>query len=193
MRTLALDLSTSTGWALFSDSTPESYGSHKIHIADFNVNDYPEREKVYPFNIVDAANEVSYFVIALVMEFEPDIIVIENTVRGRNRHTQRALEFIHKAVLDNLQFVKHKVKYTDVSKWRSLLKMYLTPEDKKHNKTKDSRTILNSLITARGKITKKHLAIRKVFELFGIELKMNQNDIADALLLGFAWQLDNSK
>jgi chromosome segregation ATPase len=38
-----------------------------------------------------------------------------------------------------------------------------------------------------GKITRKHLAVRKVNELFGLNFNLDKNDIADSILLGMAY------
>ena len=39
----------------------------------------------------------------------------------------------------------------------------------------------------RGKISKKHLAVRMVNDLYGKQLKLKDNDEADAILMGQAY------
>jgi hypothetical protein len=193
MKILALDLSTSTGWAFFKKDKPIEYGHHKIFVEDFDINNYPERRESYPYNLIDASDEIGSYCYELYLQFKPDIIIIENTVRGKNRHSQKLLEQIHKAVLDHFKPFREKVRYRDVSKWRKILEVYLTKEDKAHNKKKKEPIVINELVNARGKITKKHLAVRKCAELFNIQLKMKDNDIADALLIGYSYSVDKSR
>lgn len=183
---LALDLSTSTGFAVFKDGKLHDYGSFKITVKDFNVNDYPERSPEYPKNVLDASNEVGRRVIENMIDtFKPDVIVIENTVKGMNRHTQRILEWIHKAVLDKMGDKNlEKVKYLDPSRWRSIIGLVLSAEDKKHN-------ILVKKHLAKGKITRKHLSVRMANEKFKLELKLKDDDVADAICLGWAWTVKN--
>lgn len=177
---LALDLSTKTGWAFFNAvGKLEDYGQVVVEVEDFNVNNYPNLSKKYPYNIVSASNEMAEHILNLVECFEPEVVVIENTVRGRNRHTQRILEWVHKAVLDYLEEYCSKIMYLDPSDWRRILNMRLTKEDKKHNREVSQGK-------KRGRLTRKHLSVRMVNEQYNLELKLVDNDIADAIALGTA-------
>lgn len=178
MKVLAFDLSTKTGWALFEDEELKDKGLTSVFVKDFNVNQRPEKSESYPYNIVDSANKMAANVYGICIIKKPDLVVIENTVKGRNRHTQRILEFIHKAVLDKLRG-EFNIQYLDPSEWRSILSLRMTDEDKKNNR-------LVSSGKKRGKITKKHLSVRLVNEMFGLSLKIKDNDIADAICLGKA-------
>lgn len=180
-RILSLDLSTKTGYAILDGNILLCEGLLTVRLEDFNVNDYPERSTLYPYNIVKAADEMADKVYELVTTYNPDFIIIENTVRGMNRNTQRCLEFIHKAVLDSLGGMKERVKYMDPSRWRSLIGLRLSPEDKKHN-------ALVRKGQAKGKLTPKHLSVRRANELFGKSFKLKDNDKADAILLGIAFR-----
>lgn len=183
-RILTLDLSSSTGSAVLeytkSSKIPKlvHYGTDKVGIEDFNVNNFPNQSPKYPTNIIETAQGMALCVKSIVEIYEPDYIIIENTVKGRNRHTQRLLEWIHLLVL--LELDMSKVIYMDPSEWRKALNMRLSPEDKKHNQ-------LVSKKKARGKITKKHLSVRLVNDTMGLELKLKDNDIADAVCLGLAY------
>jgi len=178
-RLLALDISTSTGWALFVDGNLERSGVlPKVLIADFNVNKDPQKSPAYPYNIVTAAEKVVDQIGELINSLGPSEIVTENTNKGRNRSTQRALEFQHFAFLKRIQGGV-PFSYIDTSEWRSLVGLWMTKDDKKNNKEVSAGK-------KRGRINKKHLAIRHVEERFGIKLKMNQNDQADAICLGEA-------
>lgn len=177
---LALDLSSSTGYAVFHGKKLAKFGILVAKAQDFDVNKKPEKSKLYPYNVVSAANLMATQVADLVSTEAPDAIVIENTVKGRNRHTQRYLEFIHKAVLDLLEPYESKITYMDPSQWRSLINLRLTNEDKKHNKAVTAGKI-------RGKLTRKHLSVRMANEAYSLELKLKDNDIADAICLGAAY------
>ncbi len=181
MKVLALDISTKTGWSYFesADSFP-LYGTLHVKVEDFNVNDHPELSPKYPFNIVIAADEMARQILDLYIKFLPDIVIIENTVKGRNRHTQRILEFLHKAVLDRFKDMRMKLKYIDPSRWRSVLEIRLSNDDKINNK-------LVNQGKKRGKITKKHLSVRAVNSLYNLKLKLKDNDIADSICLGRAF------
>ena len=177
MRLLALDLSTSTGWACFLDGNLVEYGSFAVSVEDFNVNDHPEKAELYPYNIIRAAEEVTYQTSLIVSRMRPDSVVIENTVKGRNRHTQRILEHIHYCILDMLRAYGLPMVYRDPSQWRAALNVRLTNEDKKNNS-------LVSQGKKRGKVTRKHLAVRLANSMFNLKLLQKHDDIADALLLG---------
>lgn len=188
-RILALDLSSSTGYAVLEVAGTETYlvdyGTIRIPAKDFNVNDFPNKSELYPYNIVDAADEMACNIRQIIENENVEKIVIENTVRGRNRHTQRLLEFIHKSVLDVIQDRRDKVTYLDPSEWRKILSLRLSAEDKKHNAMVKKKL-------AKGKITHKHLSVRMSNELFDLELKLKDNDIADAVLLGYAYLVSNN-
>lgn len=190
MRVLALDASTKTGWALFVDGKLTDSGAlAPVKVTNFNVNDHDTQKKPeYPFNIVDAAETVANQVVELVNRVfhpmppatSPDrLIVIENTNKGRNRHTQRLLEFIH---MELLKRFRHRVSvlYMDTSEWRSIVQLWMNKDDLKNNRDVKAGK-------KRGKITKKHLAVRTVNARYGKQLKQKDNDEADAILMGQAY------
>lgn len=179
---LALDLSSKTGWALLDETTKIlDHGQIQTMVKDFNVNAHPEKSPSYPRNIIDAADFIAEAVFGLVKTFNPDHIVLENTVKGRNRHTQRLLEFIHLRVWQLLGFT-HKLSYMDVSEWRALVQARLTKDDKKNN----ARVRKGK---GRGIVTKKHVSVRLANEIYGLKLKLKDNDVADATLLGRGYVL----
>lgn len=181
MRALALDLSTKTGFAVFDNENLVEYGLLRVKVMDFNVNLDPNKSGLYPFNIVDAANEMGHKVASLFLRIKPNEVIIENTVKGRNRHTQRILEFIHKSTLEELRNLGTKPIYLDPSEWRSEIALRLTTEDKNNNR-------LVSQGKKRGRVTKKHLSVRFANAAYSLSLKIKDNDIADAICLGRAWQ-----
>jgi hypothetical protein len=188
-RVLSLDASTKTGWALFVDRELLKSGAlPKVKVEDFNVNKDPQKSPKYPWNIMDAAEAMSRLMADLVAEHKPDYVVIENTNKGKNRNTQRLLEWIHYVWVRNMRHLPIVLKYMDTSEWRSLVGLWMTKEDTKRNrevkagKTKDPETGKR-----RGKLNKKHLAVRMTNELYGKKLKLKDNDEADAILMGRAF------
>lgn len=181
MRVLSLDASTKSGWALFIDGKlSESGALTPVKIEDFNVNKDPQKSPKYPYNIIDGAEDVARILMGKVNETRPDKIVIENTNKGKNRHTQRILEYIHFAFTRPFRNHPNLLKYMDTSEWRSGVGLWMSKDDLKNNK--DVRAGKK-----RGKISKKHLAVRMVNELYGKKLKLKDNDEADAILMGLAY------
>jgi len=183
MRVLALDASTKCGWALFVDGELKESGALRpVFVEGFNPNS-PEvtRDPHYPYNTVYAAREVASLVRRLVWEKGPlDKLVCENTNKGKNRSTQRILEFIHYALLSLFEQRQDLFCYMDTSEWRKIVGLWMSKEDKKNNRQV-------SIGKKRGKITKKHLSVRMVNEKFNKSLKLKDNDEADAILLGLAY------
>jgi hypothetical protein len=185
MKLLALDISTKTGWAIFENGAYKTSGAlDKVFIEDFNVNKEPQKSSAYPWNIIDAADQVSRSILALYNEHLPDVLVLEDTNKGRNRATQRALEWIHSAVLKILRPNGKSIKYMDSSDWRKTVGLKLNPDQKKNNKEVSAGK-------KRGKINKKHLSVLMTNEKFGLQLKLKDNDQSDACLLGLAYCIKN--
>jgi hypothetical protein len=180
---LALDVSTNTGWSRFVDGEYKTSGAlPKVRFQNFNVNNDPHLCPEYPYNIVDGAAEVVRQIEQLVADVLPDVVVIENTNKGKNRHTQRLLEFIHLELLKMLRLRQAPVVYMDTSEWRRIVELRLSSGDKKNNRDVSSGK-------KRGRVTTKHLAVRMVNERYDLKLKVKDNDQADAVLLGLAYSL----
>ncbi len=181
MRVLAVDASTKCGWALFVDGKlTESGALPPVFVEDFNVNKDPHLSPYYPYNVVYGARKVASQIVALSYRTDPDQIVVENTNKGKNRHTQRILEFIHYVLLSKFEDRPWLIRYMDTSEWRKIVGLWMNKDDKKNNREVSSGK-------KRGKITKKHLSVRMVNEKFNKSLKLKDNDEADAILLGLAF------
>jgi hypothetical protein len=74
----------------------------------------------------------------------------------------------------------------DPSQWRKILEMRLSKDQKENNK-------LVSKGVKRGRVTKKHLSVNMTNTKFGLKLKLKDNDISDAILLGLAYITKESK
>ena len=121
MKILGLDLSYSTGWSLID--------SNNISLLDYGVVAIPEpfhSNVLFDYQQMDRAAAVGQFVYTLVHGKQPDLIVIEQTNKGKNRTSQRGLEWIHYSVLLELRrFYQDKIIYVDTSEWRNKLNIKL--------------------------------------------------------------------
>lgn len=199
MKVLALDLSTSTGWALLEgemNQIPKIIDTGTI-VNDGPVSDFGD----FPWSTLRAASAISSRVISLIRKMPTlDVIVIEQTNKpGRfgNRYSQKLLEFIHCTLLDSLQpFIlasdlRPQVVYVNTSDWRRIVGANLTKADKALNikvrklKRAGDKEGLKKL-GVKGRIGKKHVAVRYVNQTFGLNFKMKDNDVCDAICQGVA-------
>lgn len=195
-RVLALDLSTKTGWAELSSAQPNSVsveGYGRIVVPSFST------KGDYPWNYADGAGVVAEKIKDLIVTIGPEDldIAIEETNLGRSRYAQKALEFIHKETLRAIEELvpRDRVKYISSSEWRSTLGLKLTPEDRAANKKLKEAVAVAAATGSKvdkkalgvsGKVSAKHLSVRWVNETFGLDLKMKDNDAAEAICLGTA-------
>lgn len=166
-------MSTSCGWAILDDGV--IYDKGLINVKDdFN----PDVSIMQDFWFIAKADKVSYEIRKLVCQFSPDFVYIEQTNSGSFRTSQKMLEFIHYSVLKMMLELglAATVRYVDTSAWRAKHKIFMSKDDKKNNKmVKDGKK--------RGKITKKHLAVRWANDTYTLALKLKDNDIAEALAI----------
>jgi hypothetical protein len=194
MKVLGLDISTSAGWAFLEDAQLVSFG----HIGlKKTVHEYGS----YPWNYLDAANEMATLLFEKVQVINPDMIVIEETNLGKSRYSQKLLEFIHLSLMSRLSIWRdmrpgRSVVYLSSSTWRQALGLQMSKEDKRNNAklskakkiaTESGAKLDKKALGVRGKINKKHLALRYVNETYGLNLKVKDNDAADAICLGAAF------
>lgn len=196
MKILALDLSTSVGWAFFDKRKLEDYDFFKIDVVEWksDIRSYKDYPGTYPQNFIEAAEEIAEKLVRLDLHFGPDLILIEETNQSRQRFSNKILEFIHFAA--NKALPKEKVNYITQMCWRASVGAYATKEDKKLNakisrlKKKMKERGEKGPIKIDGKVvgrrTTKHHSIRVVKEEFGIDLMMKENDVADAICIGLA-------
>lgn len=189
MKLLSLDISSKTGWSLFVDGTLTDRGLIELGrpILDFGP---------YPWCFIRAAQEQNGKILKLIDEHKPTAIVVEETNLGRNRYSQKFLEFLHCKFVESLDNEQISVYYINSSTWRKILGQGLSAEDRKNN-SKLSRAKSNAkqagkkldkkALGIKGRIGKKHISVRWVNDNFGLDLKMKDNDIADAICLGKAY------
>lgn len=195
-RVLALDMSTKTGWSLQISSkdsiTLEAYGQ---------IEAIPEPEGQYPVNYVNWAYECFGHVIELIDKYAPDVLVIEETASGsKNSYSQKILEFIHFLVAKSIKETNIKAVYFLTEQWRRETGCKMSKEESLHNKEVKKYKEKNVTKVAYGtdgkrigKITRKHVNVRRANEVFGESLKeplrKKDEDTADSLLLGYAYHL----
>lgn len=132
MKVLALDLASTTGWAVL-DATGANAINLGAHCA-FTVR--PEQFFAkYPRNYIMAARHVGAQVAGIVQCHKPDHVVIEETNHGRftSRFSQKLLEYIHFAVAEALMAGTVPFSYMDTSAWRRLTDCGLTAEQRAAN------------------------------------------------------------
>jgi Holliday junction resolvasome RuvABC endonuclease subunit len=199
-RVLALDISTKAGYAVVFNAagpgeTPapslEKHGRLELEAPVLSFG-----SKVYPWNYLRACSQMALRLFALIRDETPDVIVIEETNLGKSRYAQKILEWIHCALLISLENNSYPIVYLSSSSWRQALGLTLTKEDKKNN-AKLSKAKRQAATTGgkldkkalgiRGKVNKKHVALRYVNETYGLKLKVKDNDSADAICLATAY------
>ena len=176
MKIFALDISTKTGWSYFIDGKLVSYGL-------VTMKKRPKDYGKYPENFVEFAQEMATRIKAKMNEvvagdfWDDGMIVIEETTPGRATYPQKILEFIHCLFIRPFVGKGYEIRYVRTGCWRKTVDLRMTKEDKAQNK-------LVKMKKARGKVTPKHLSVRMVNERFGLKLKLKDNDISDAILIG---------
>jgi len=198
MKVLAFDISTSAGWALLEG---ESGQLPKIIETGLVANDHPVSAfGEYPRSMVLSAQSISDRLWDKYRQFDSiDAVVIEEINKpGRfgNRYSQKLLDSIH--CLFVKRFVdaqdKQKLVYINTSDWRRVVGANLTKADKALNikvrklKKAGDKEGLKKL-GVRGKVSKKHAAIRFANQTYNLGLKAKDDDIADAICQGVAYFL----
>lgn len=195
-RILTLDISSKTGYTLMVSSSSgikfEGYGTlPAIH----------EPEGDYPCNYVIWANIVFIEINKLIQQYKPDCLVIEETVAGSKAvYTQKFLEWVHYLVACYIKESRIKATYLLTGAWRSEVGAKMTKEESKHNKyvreykEKNSSKFAYDINGKRiGKLSKKHINIRRANEVFGHffdkPLRKKDEDLCDSLLLGYCYHL----
>jgi hypothetical protein len=195
-KVLSLDISTKAGWALFR-STP----------TDFLLLDYGKIPQIhtpdgeYPPSFIKWAYDVFHKIEQLIKDTSPDVVVIEETSAGSKAiYTQKILEWIHFLVAEFIVDNGIKVRYIMTEEWRRDTGCYMSKEESKRNKEVKKYKQKNATKIAYGqdgkrigKITRKHVNIRRANEVFETYLKeplrKKDEDTADSLLLGYSYHL----
>lgn len=217
MKILALDISGRSGWAALHKSEDGS-----ISFDAETETGIIEREKTcveygpYPKSYRLAAAHIADQLLDLIDDHEPDVVVIEETNQGKNRYTQKYLEWIHLLVqqgwegrrsggffpqLDHRCAYTPEPSYISTGIWKQALGIK-KPESAKQNdellkkaklafKTKLFPTLnaAKAHYGIRGKWNKKMAAVDYVNQRYGLKWKLKDNDRAEAVCLGIAYSV----
>jgi len=205
---LSLDLSTKTGYAVVE------YDSSGVK----DIIDKGALEQIpcppgysYPLNYVMWANICYGYISEILNKYQGRgiYLAIEETAKGaRDNMAQKILEFIHFKVAEYIDpfidigsFVKERPfkdhRYFMTEEWRRITGCQQNAEEKRHNAKRSRRKKKQGKSLVRdedgkimGRVTKKHVNVRRANEVFGLELILKQEDIADALLINYAYYLE---
>lgn len=195
---LALDLSTkNSGWAFFVDDKLHSHGyvTHKI----------PGLHKMkYPEGALHKILDMAFQIRELVLFIKPDLIVIEEVNKGKNRISQKSLDALHFFVLEELRQhtddIFNKIKYIDSdgrTGWRPTLAIKLNDLDKEYNKMVRKLYRGQKARLKKEVLGPKHLACRYVNKLLGFSFNHVKNepdgDMADSICIGLGYIKKTSK
>jgi Holliday junction resolvasome RuvABC endonuclease subunit len=198
MRILSLDVSTKTGWSLC-----EVVDNQLILVQYGQIPKIDKPDAPYPKDYVWWADDCFKPIIKILMSYKYDILVIEETSSGSYSNlSQKILEYIHMKIATFITEtdLKITVKYYMSEQWRRIIGCKMTKEESDHNKQVKKYKQKNNTSIAYdeqgkriGKLTKKHLNIARVNEYFGLQLKLKDNDTADAIGLCLAYFKENQK
>ncbi len=193
-RVLSLDLSSKTGYALLISSdqgmTLEAYGQmEQIHC--------PEDEP-YPGSYVTWAYKCFEKIEELIEWLKPDVLVIEEITKSKNAMSQKFLDFLHFIVCRFIQETGIKNVWFQTGEWRREVGSHMNDVEKKRNKEvrkykKEHKSKLAYDINGKriGIISKKHVTIRLINEVFKDQLKKplirKEEDSADAIALSYCY------
>ncbi len=201
MRVLALDLASTTGYAVLEgNDAVQSLVTHGVIARDRAISFYG----VYPWSYLGVTEDSALAIIELVLAQKPDRIVVEETNQTKgSRYAQKYLEFLHRAVLQKIwecglyEDPRTAVAYISTGEWKKALRIKLSKDQAKANRklkqlkdvSKDPEVLRAAKKAAgiRGKVTSKHLSVQYVNTHWGMSLKQQDDDVADAICLGEAY------
>lgn len=196
---LSLDLSTScTGYALLSISNEKLLKYNIVKSGFKNPKTKGIAKYEYPIYQLLKMQNIADQIITIILECNPEIIVIEEINRSKNRLGQKVLDGLHWILLERMQpEFRAKVKYIDSDGsegWRSArgLALQLSEKDKLYNKeTKKFNKKLGKGQKKKAVITQKTLACRFVNKQFNLALdetkEVTDSDKADAIGMGWCY------
>lgn len=193
MKILCLDISSKTGFALLWTDRKDP-GKFKI-LESGTLPKETMPTGSYPKSMLDWASASAGHIINKFETCKPDVVVIEETSKGsKNAMSQKVLEYTHFIVASYLVDKNiEDLHYLLTGEWLVLTGCSMTKEEKKRNKVvkkqhdQGIKVAKNSEGKRIGKISKKHVNIRRANEIFSLNLIKKDEDQADALLLGVAY------
>lgn len=186
-KVLSLDVSSKTGYSV------QNISKDGCILLDYGLlGPYPKPEGNYPNDYYHWANICASNIIKKIYEINPTVIVVEQVSKGSKNHlSQLLLDWIHYLLAHF--FIDQGIQpiYYQTGFWRSAIGIKLTKEEKKKNalirKTRKATgaAVVKDLNGKRIGLTgKKHANVRVANELYGLSLKLKDEDKADAICLG---------
>lgn len=183
---LAIDLSTTcTGYSLFNTETHEliTYGFIKGKM-------FKDSSSIRA--TLKRCQKMANDILAIIIQYKPTSIVIEEIAGSKNRLGQKTLDGMHFLLWLTIESYLDLVTYMDVTGnqgWRYKLGLKLSDADKLANKEhKKLNKTLQKGIPKLPIYDAKDLAARYVNKVFNLKLdpQMNQSDadVADSIALG---------
>ena len=199
MYILGLDVSTNTGYCILD--CPDK-GEPTI-LSRGALPKVTKPKNFYPKDFVDWAEKNASGITALEARVPSNgreiVVVLEETSKGsKNAMSQKILEWTHfllaKHFLESLELGRiSRLRYMMTGEWRNKVGCVMTKEEKAQNKfvSKSSDKVVKDPTTNKriGKVGKKHVNVRRANEIFSLNLKLKDNDQADAILLSYACYL----
>lgn len=164
-----------------------------------------EPDSPYPGNYLAWARERFDRLKELIETHKPDVLVIEETAGGsKSAYSQKILEWIHFLLANFIEENNMRAVYVLTEQWRRETGCQMSKEESKRNKDVKKYKEANETNIAYdiqgkriGKITRKHVNVRRANEVFSKFLKeplrKKDEDTADALLLGYCRHLRRTK
>lgn len=196
---ISLDISTNTGFAIFNGSELDTYGLITVKVPEYksDIKKFSDFPKAYPYNFLEASLTMANQIKDLLAEEKIEYVVMEHTEKGKQRLSQRILEWFHFAIVKMLVDQSIPFSYILVSDWRKEVKCYLScwPEYTAFNKqVKAAKKIATPTKTGRktaridgkrvSKMDFKKLSIIIANKKYGLEI--TDDNIADAINIGTA-------
>lgn len=196
---ISLDISTNTGYAIFEGSHLLKYGIFTKKVVDYkaDVRTYTDLPKTYPYNFLDTVDYITYMCMKIIKMNNIEMVIIEHPEQGKQRLSQRLLEWIHLTLIRELKKSKISFKYILVSDWRKAVNCYIKhwPTLQEFNK-QVRKAKANAIPTQKGiKVAKikgkrvscidqKKLSIILANDEYNLDIK--DDNIADAINIGRA-------
>ena len=189
-----MDISTKSGWSYLE------VDEKSISIIDSgSVKKISEPDGDFPETYVRWCQECFDDILTVINTHPFDILVVEQTSKARQVMSQKILEWLGYRVAMFIVENKIQSQYYYPGQWRKILGISLSKDDKVVNKEvrkqhQQGKKVAKGQDGKRiGMVGKKHLCIRKVNEIFELDLTMKNNDQADAIALGTAYWIDKVK
>lgn len=172
-------MASKTGYSVFVNGELKDWGIITPDTPTPKFVKFRYDDSHHPYDYLDFTVGYGDSIIEIIKEINPDVVGFEQTNKGRNRWTQKLLEFLHFYVNYKLRELNIPAKYIDTIKWRGRLGIKLDKETKRENRRKKSSG-------EKGKINIKKFTIMWVNERLNLDLKTKDDDIADSICIGLA-------